>query len=109
MYLLDMRRQSDRKRKRNLVFCRCSLCKGTYCSAKRASQHKNIFTNSTDIDDSSESSSEECALSDDACKSGSAHNVSESFNPAEECEHEKHSQEDKGEGSGEEMYFSPRN
>lgn len=116
MYSLETRRRRDRKRKRNLVLCHCSLCKGTYCSAKRASRHKNIFTNSTDID-SSESSSEECTLPDDA-ESGSAHYVSETSNPAAECEHEKHGQEDEVnnieeyegifEGSGEEMY-SPIN
>ena len=116
MYSLETRRRRDRKRKRNLVLCHCSLCKGTYCSAKRASRHKNIFTNSTDID-SLESSSEECTLPDDA-ESGSAHYVSETSNPAAECEHEKHGQEDEVnnieeyegifEGSGEEMY-SPIN
>ena len=120
MYSLETRRRRDRKRKQNLVLCHCSLCKGTYCSAKRASRHKNIFTNSTDID-SSESSTEEYTSSDDA-KSGGAHYTCispETSNSAEECEHEKHGQEDEVnnseeyegifEGSGEEMYSSPIN
>ena len=117
MYSLETRRRRDRKRKQNLVLCHCSLCKGTYCSAKRASRHKNVFTNSTDID-SSESSSEEYTFSGDA-ESGAAHDVSETSNSAEESEHEKNGleeevnnseeYEDIFEMSGKEMCSSPTN
>ena len=37
------RRQRDRKRKQNLVRCRWHLCKGAFCSAKRARRHKSTF------------------------------------------------------------------
>lgn len=41
----NKRKRKDRERKAELVCCECSLCKGAFCSAKKACRHKAVFGN----------------------------------------------------------------
>lgn len=41
----NKRKRKDRERKAELVRCECSLCKGAFCSAKKARRHKAVFGN----------------------------------------------------------------
>jgi len=41
----NKRKRKDRERKSELVRCECSLCKGAFCSAKKACRHKAVFGN----------------------------------------------------------------
>ena len=53
------RKRKDRERKSALVPCRCRLCRGKLCSAKKSRKHKMIFKGNSGVESSAESSGDD--------------------------------------------------